>query len=53
MKKKILIALALVAVVALSVAGTVAFLTAKDASANVFTIGEVEIDLLSNDLSRL
>lgn len=53
MKKKLLIALSVFAVVALSVAGTVAFLTSKDASANVFTIGEVEIDLLSNDLSSI
>lgn len=53
MKKKILIALSLVAVVLLSVGGTVAFLTSKDASANVFTIGDVEIDLLSNDLSSV
>lgn len=53
MKKKLLIALSVFVVVALSVAGTVAFLTSKDASANVFTIGEVEIDLLSNDLSSI
>lgn len=53
MKKKILIALSLVAVVLLSIGGTVAFLTSKDASANVFTIGDVEIDLVSNDLSSV
>ena len=53
MKKKILIALSLVAVVALSIGGTVAFLTSKDTTSNVFTIGEVKIELLSNDLSSV
>ncbi|MBQ7104632.1 MAG: hypothetical protein IJN90_02120 [Bacilli bacterium] len=47
MKKKILIALALVAVVALSIGGTVAFLTARETDTNTFTMGDVSIDLTS------
>lgn len=49
MKKKILIALALVAVVTLSIGGTMAFLTAHKEDTNTFTIGEVNINLLSKN----
>lgn len=51
MKKKILMALALVAVFALSIGGTIAFLTAKEEDSNTFTIGAVDIDLLSKNNS--
>ena len=47
MKKKILLALSLVAVVALSIGGTVAFLTDKAEDKNTFTIGNVDIQLTS------
>ena len=46
MKKKLTTVLAIVLVVALSVAGTYAYLTAKTAQVvNTFTVGNVNIDL--------
>ena len=46
MKKTLMVALAFVLVIAMSVAGTFAYLTAKtDAVVNTFTVGKVDIDL--------
>ena len=46
MKKKLMTVLALVLVVAMSVAGTIAFLTdTTDPITNTFTVGKVDIDL--------
>ena len=46
MKKKLTTVLAIVLVVALSVAGTYAYLTSKTATiTNTFTVGNVKIDL--------
>lgn len=45
MKKTLTIILAFVLVIAMSVAGTVAYLTSTDSATNTFTIGEVKIDL--------
>ena len=45
MKKKLMTVLALVLVVAMSVAGTIAYLTSTDTVTNTFTVGNVEITL--------
>lgn len=46
MKKYLVMALCLVLVAAVSVVGTVAYLTASDSKTNVFTVGNVDIELL-------
>jgi predicted ribosomally synthesized peptide with SipW-like signal peptide len=48
MKKYILIAVSAVLLVALSVGTTVAFLTDRDETVNVFTVGSVEIELVED-----
>ena len=45
MKKKLMTVLALVLVIALSVAGTYAYLTSQDTVTNTFTVGNVKITL--------
>lgn len=45
MKKKLMTVLALVLVVAMSVAGTYAYLTSRDTVTNTFTVGDVQIKL--------
>lgn len=45
MKKIVLMCLSLVLVVALTIGGTLAFLTDRDSEANVFTVGNVDIEL--------
>ena len=45
MKKKLMTVLALVLVVAMSVAGTYAYLTSADKVVNTFTVGDVQIKL--------
>lgn len=45
MKKTLMIVIAIVLVVALSVAGTVAWMTSKDSVSNTFTVGSVAITL--------
>ena len=45
MKKKLMTVLALVLVIAMSVAGTYAYLTSKDTVVNTFTVGNVQIKL--------
>ena len=45
MKKKLMTVLALVLVIAMSVAGTYAYLTSKDTVTNTFTVGNVQIKL--------
>ena len=45
MKKKLMTVLALVLVIAMSVAGTYAYLTSTDTVTNTFTVGNVEITL--------
>ena len=45
MKKKLMTVLALVLVIAMSVAGTYAYLTSKDTVTNTFTVGNVAIKL--------
>lgn len=45
MKKKLAVVLALVLVMALSIAGTYAYLTSKDTVVNTFTVGNVQIKL--------
>lgn len=45
MKKKLMTVLALVLVVAMSVAGTYAYLTSQDTVVNTFTVGDVQIKL--------
>lgn len=45
MKKTLTVVIALVLVVVMSVAGTVAYLTSRDAVTNTFTVGKVEITL--------
>lgn len=45
MKKTLTIILAFVLVIAMSVAGTVAYLTSQDSVTNTFTVGEVKITL--------
>ena len=45
MKKKLMTVLALVLVVAMSVAGTYAYLTSADEVVNTFTVGDVQIKL--------
>ena len=45
MKKKLMTVLALVLVVAMSVAGTYAYLTSQDKVVNTFTVGDVQIKL--------
>ncbi len=45
MKKKLMTALALVLVIAMSVAGTYAYLTSTDSVTNTFTVGQVNIKL--------
>lgn len=49
MKKKILVGAVIVAVLALMVTGSLAYFTAQDTAANVFTIGSVEIEIYEND----
>lgn len=49
MKKKLMTALALVLVVAMSVAGTYAYLTSQDSVTNTFTVGQVAITLDEQD----
>ncbi len=48
MKKILLTALSLVLVAALAIGGTLAYLTDRDAKANVFTVGNVDIVLNDN-----
>ena len=48
MKKYLLIAVSAVLLVALSVGTTVAFLTDRDETVNVFTVGSVEIELVED-----
>ena len=45
MKKKLMTVLALVLVIAMSVAGTYAYLTYRDTVVNTFTVGDVQIKL--------
>ena len=45
MKKKLMTVLALVLVIAMSVAGTYAYLTSQDTVTNTFTVGNVQIKL--------
>lgn len=45
MKKKLMTVLALVLVIAMSVAGTYAYLTSQDKVVNTFTVGDVQIKL--------
>lgn len=45
MKKKLMTVLALVLVIAMSVAGTYAYLTSEDTVTNTFTVGNVQIKL--------
>ena len=45
MKKKLMTVLALVLVIAMSVAGTYAYLTSQDTVTNTFTVGDVKIKL--------
>ncbi|MBR3964811.1 MAG: BspA family leucine-rich repeat surface protein [Clostridia bacterium] len=45
-KKRLLIAVAIVLIAAISIAATIAFLTAEDSEKNVFTVGNVKIELL-------
>lgn len=45
MKKTLTVVIALVLVVVMSVAGTVAYLTSQDAVTNTFTVGKVQITL--------
>lgn len=45
MKKTLTVLLALVLVIAMSVAGTMAYLTSKDEVVNTFTVGKVQIKL--------
>ena len=45
MKKKLMTVLALVLVIAMSVAGTYAYLTSRDTVTNSFTVGNVKINL--------
>lgn len=45
MKKTLTVIIALVLVVVMSVAGTVAYLTSSDTVTNTFTVGNVEITL--------
>lgn len=45
MKKALLMVLSLVLVVALTIGGTLAYLTDRDSKANVFTVGDVRIEL--------
>lgn len=49
MKKKILMALSLVSVAALSIGGTVAYLTDKEESTQTYTAGNVDIVLVENE----
>ena len=44
-KKIVALVLAMVLVAGLSVAGTVAYLTDRDAKTNIFTVGNVDISL--------
>ena len=48
MKKYILIAVAALLLVSISVVGTVAFLTDKEESVNVFTVGKVNIEIVED-----
>ena len=50
MKKTLTVILALVLVVVMSVAGTVAYLTSSDTVTNSFTVGKVEITLDETDV---
>lgn len=49
MKKKLLLGAAIVAVLAILVTGSLAYFTAEDTAANVFTIGSVEIEIYENE----
>lgn len=49
MKKKIAVAISLLLVLALSVGGTIAWLTDSDSVTNTFTIGNVDITLTETD----
>lgn len=50
MKKTLTVIIALVLVVVMSVAGTVAYLTSQDTVTNTFTVGKVEITLDETDV---
>lgn len=52
MKKKILLGLGLVSMALLSVGGTVAYLTDNEQSTDVYTIGDINIGLLQNDVEN-
>ena len=45
MKKKLLTALSIALILIVGIIGTIAYLTDRDSEVNVFTMGEVEIDL--------
>ncbi len=45
MKKKLLTALSIALILIVGIVGTIAYLTDRDSEVNVFTMGEVEIDL--------
>jgi len=49
MKKKILMGLGLVSVALLSIGGTVAYLTDADSTTDAYTIGEIDVDLLTDE----
>ena len=52
MKKKLMTVLALVLVIALSVAGTYAYLTSQDSVTNTFTVGNVAITMDEADVNE-
>lgn len=52
MKKKLMTVLALVLVIALSVAGTYAYLTSQDTVTNTFTVGKVAITMDETDVDN-
>lgn len=52
MKKTLTIALAFVLVIAISVAGTFAYLTSSASVKNTFTVGNVKIDLNETDVDK-
>lgn len=52
MKKKLMTVLALVLVIALSVAGTYAYLTSQDTVTNTFTVGNVAITMDEADVNE-
>lgn len=51
MKKKLLMALSLVSVAALSIGGTVAYLTDKEQSTQTYAVGDVDIQLVEDEAS--